>query len=341
MDLITRYLHAVKTHLPATHQDDVVAELGEDLRSRLEEREVELGRPLSEDEVVAILKDLGQPAHLAARYGSWQQLIGPALFPMYVHILKAALGIALLVNVVVSAVLFSTGHSATESLRGLISFPFVTAMLVFGWVTIVFALIDAKAGPATLADAQAGHKALMGNWDPRALPAVPRHPRTVPLWQLVLDLAGAMFFLAWWLAVPSNPFLMFGPGAAFLSPGSGLLASYNPVAWLGGVAVVARGIAVWRPHRRDALGFACRVLGVVGVAIVWWNGGPYVVPAMANPPADLVKAMIWIDRSVIVSLVVVTVITVGDLVKDVWRRQQARRLASAAATASTPPGSPR
>jgi hypothetical protein len=341
MDLIERYLHAVKGHLPLKHQDDVVAELGEDVRSRIDERESELGRPLDESEVAAVLKSLGHPAILAAGYGPWQRLIGPALFPMYVYILKMALGISLLVNVVLSAVLFATGHSATDSLRGLITFPFVTAMLVFGWVTIVFAIIDAKAGPATLSEAVTGHKALFANWDPRALPAVPRHPRTVPFWQVVLDLAGAMFFLAWWLAVPSNPFLMFGPGAALLSPGPGLLASYVPVACLGGVAVVARGLAVWQPHLRSLLSLICRVLGVLGVAIVWWNGGPYVVPAMANPPADLVKAMIWIDRTVLVSLVVVTVITVGDLIKDVWRRQRSRRLASAAAAASTPPGSPR
>jgi hypothetical protein len=157
----------------------------------------------------------------------------------------------------------------------------------------------------------------------------------------VLDLVGAMLLLAWWLAVPSNPFLMFGPGAAFLSPGPGLLATWVPVACLSAIAVVARGVAVWQPHRRAALSLVCRVLSVVGVAIVWWSGGPYVVPAMANPPADLVKAMIWIDRIVIVSLVVVTVITVGDLIKDLWRRQQARRLAAGAATASTRPGSPR
>jgi hypothetical protein len=141
--------------------------------------------------------------------------------------------------------------------------------------------------------------------------------------------------------VPSNPFLLFGPGAAFLAPGSGLLASWVPVAGLSAIAVVARAIAVWKPHTRAVLSFVCRVLSVVGVAIVWWNGGPYVVPAMANPPADLAKAMIWIDRMVLVSLVVVTVITVGDLLKDVWRRQEARRLASVAAIASTRPGSPR
>ncbi len=118
MDLIKRYLHAVKGHLPLKQQDDVIAELADDLRSRVDDREAELGRPLDEDEVVAILRQLGHPAHLAARYGSWQQLIGPALFPMYVHILKFALGLALLVNVVVAAVLLATGRPPGEALTG-------------------------------------------------------------------------------------------------------------------------------------------------------------------------------------------------------------------------------
>ncbi len=69
MDLIERYLHAVKTHLPLKQQADVVAELAEDLRSRLDDCEAELGRPLDETEVVAVLKALGHPAHLAAGYG--------------------------------------------------------------------------------------------------------------------------------------------------------------------------------------------------------------------------------------------------------------------------------
>ena len=56
MDLIERYLHAVKSHLPLKQQEDVVAELADDLRSRIDDRESELGRPLDEAEVVAILK---------------------------------------------------------------------------------------------------------------------------------------------------------------------------------------------------------------------------------------------------------------------------------------------
>ena len=57
--------------------------------------------------------------------------------------------------------------------------------MVFGWVTIVFALIDAKVGPAALADVHSGHKAIFDKWDPRTLPPVPRHRSTVPVWQLV------------------------------------------------------------------------------------------------------------------------------------------------------------
>ena len=149
---------------------------------------------------------------------------------MYVHILKFALGLALLVNVVLAAVLLATGRPPGQALQGLITFPFVTAIMVFGWVTIVFALIDAKVGPAALADVQSGHKALLDKWDPRTLPPVPRHPSTVPVWQLVVDLVVAVLVLAWWLAVPSNPFLLFGPGAAFLAPGPGLLSAFIPVA---------------------------------------------------------------------------------------------------------------
>jgi hypothetical protein len=206
-------------------------------------------------------------------------------------------------------------------------------------VTIVFALIDAKVGPAALIDVNCSPKTLLDSWDPRTLPPVPRHPSTVPLWQLVLDLVGAALLLAWWLAVPSHPFLLFGPGAAFLAPGPGLLASYVPVAMLVAMAVVARAIALWQPSLRPVLGLVCRVLSVVGVVVVWWNGGPYIVPAMATPPADLAKGMIWIERTVTVSLVVVTVINVVDLVREAWRFWLARRPRAGAASASTPPGS--
>jgi hypothetical protein len=342
MDLIKRYLHAVKGHLPLKQQDDVIAELGEDIRSRLDDREAELGRPLNEDEIVAMLRQLGHPAHLAARYGSWQQLIGPALFPTYVHILKFAMGLAVMVNVILAAVLLATGHPPGQALKGIVNFPFVTAILVFGWVTLVFALIDAKVGPAALVDVQSGHKAIFAKWDPRTLPPVPRHRSAVPVWQLVVDLVGAVLLLVWWLAIPSNPFLLFGPGSAFLAPGPGLLSAYVPVAVAGAIVVVLRALALWRPHWRRVLGLISNAVGLAVIGALLRDGGPYVVAAAgADAPAGLLRAMGWINRSIVIGMAVVAVLTVVDILKPVWRLGQAKRRGPGVASASTPPGSPR
>ncbi len=114
----------------------------------------------------------------------------------------------------------------------------------------------------------------------------------------MLDLVGAVLVLAWWLAVPSNPFLLFGPGSAFLAPGPGLLASYMPVAILGALIVAARGVALWRPGYRVVVGLVSNLLGIAAMGAILWTGGPYVVAvAGANAPADLV-ARDGLDRSV-------------------------------------------
>ena len=44
MDLLERYLQAVRTYLPQSQQDDIVKELSENLRSRMEDQEASLGR---------------------------------------------------------------------------------------------------------------------------------------------------------------------------------------------------------------------------------------------------------------------------------------------------------
>ena len=89
MALIDRYLHAVKFWLPRKQKDDIIAELSEDLRSQIEEKETELGHPLTDAEVEPILKRCGSPIAVAERYLPQQSLIGPALFPIYSMVLKS------------------------------------------------------------------------------------------------------------------------------------------------------------------------------------------------------------------------------------------------------------
>ena len=48
MELLDRYLQAVRKHLPWQRQDDIIAELRANLEAQLEDKEAELGRPLNQ-----------------------------------------------------------------------------------------------------------------------------------------------------------------------------------------------------------------------------------------------------------------------------------------------------
>jgi len=65
MELIDRYLQAVKFWLPKAQKQDIIAELSEDIRSQVEEKEAELGRKLNDAEVEAILIQRGSPIVVA------------------------------------------------------------------------------------------------------------------------------------------------------------------------------------------------------------------------------------------------------------------------------------
>src|SRR5262245_9915751 len=93
MQLLERYLQQVREYLFRGRRDDIVKELGDNILSQMEDKAQELGRPLTEAEQAAILKQHGHPLVAAARYRRLplQQLIGPSLFPLYWYMLQAAL----------------------------------------------------------------------------------------------------------------------------------------------------------------------------------------------------------------------------------------------------------
>lgn len=92
MSLIERYLAAVAAQLKPEEREDVVAELRDDLMSRIEAQEATLGRDLTDDEVEAVIREVGHPLSVAARYGSGpQHLIGPELFPWWLFAMKIGL----------------------------------------------------------------------------------------------------------------------------------------------------------------------------------------------------------------------------------------------------------
>src|SRR5262249_24053149 len=67
-ELLDRYVHAVGFWLPKKQKADIMAELTEDLRSQIEEKEAELGRKLALPEVECLLKMRGRPVLVANHY---------------------------------------------------------------------------------------------------------------------------------------------------------------------------------------------------------------------------------------------------------------------------------
>ncbi|WP_309628817.1 hypothetical protein [Brevundimonas sp.] len=99
MDMVERYLEAVAAQLSAEERDDIVAELRDLILSRVEAKEEAVGRPLTDDEREAILKEIGHPLVVAARYRKGpDSLIGPELFPYWLYGVKAGLLILLVVS---------------------------------------------------------------------------------------------------------------------------------------------------------------------------------------------------------------------------------------------------
>src|SRR5579863_5139005 len=135
MELLDRYLQAVKKYLPARRQDDIIAELRANMESQIEDKESELGRPLTQGEMEDLLRKMGSPVMVASRYQPQQYLIGPTVFPMYLYVLRIAVLWAIVIySVVIVAVIPFTSPSASSVADSLMRMPGVL-MTVAAWVT--------------------------------------------------------------------------------------------------------------------------------------------------------------------------------------------------------------
>ena len=227
LDLIDRYLQAVRFWLPKTsRQEDLLAELGEDLRSQIEDKERELGHPLDKAEMAEILKRCGSPMMVAGRLGPQRHLIGPALFPIYEFVLKMVL-LWILVPVfifIVGPVNLAQGGgdwgaAVLNTFGDLWSGLFIAA----GIITLVFAIIERTSA----------HLGAECKWDPLKLPPVRKDERKPSLLKVVCQFGFNIFGLVWLLLVPHYPFLILGPAAAVLKAGPMLHTYYLPFVQIG------------------------------------------------------------------------------------------------------------
>jgi hypothetical protein len=276
MELLDRYLKAVKFWLPGDQKQDIVAELSEDLHSQIADKESELGRRLNNDEVDATLKKLGPPMLVAQRYLPQRSLIGPALFPMYWFVLRFSwlciYGPWLIIVIGLKILASSGAHTGTAA-SGMFEPFFRSLFIQFAVITGVFVAIERTHAKA----------AWLQNWNPRKQ-LKERDPNRIPRSSSISELAWYVMLLLWWVNVLRLPAI---PAVSItLAPAVSRL--YWPIL----VLIACQGIIdcvnafrpQWNPRRAalraivDALSFL-----VVGYfLLIWVQGGTLVAVSGAK-----------------------------------------------------------
>ncbi len=241
MELVDRYLQAVRFWLPKKQQQDIIDELRDDITSQIEDQESAVSRPLSEDELAVILKQTGHPMLVASRYRPQQQyLIGPVLFPVYWFILKMMtfgyLAPWLLVALVWTV--FFPAHRGIDYIGRLWGLFWSIAFYLFSAITITFLVIERI---------QVKRKSLE-NWNPHKLPPARKPAERVSRPASVAGLVVNVIMLGWWLSIPQYAHFIWDPLTGFLALAVPLRPYYIPVALLMLAVMVQQIINLFRPQ---------------------------------------------------------------------------------------------
>lgn len=305
MELLDRYLQSVKWLLPKDQKDDILAELSEDIRSQIDDREAELGRRLDEGEMEAILRRWGHPMLVAQRYLPQQYLIGPVWFPVYRFVLKMVALCYLVPWLLVwlSFVIFVPSYRAEHSLLGGLESLLLTAVFAFTVVTVGFAIAE--------------RSRVLERWSPRKLP-VECDPNRIPRSESIGALVGYLMFVLWWMDVLQLPAIE----PVQITPTPMLTTFFWPILLVALAAAAMEATNAvrpwWTPLRsRLRLGIDVAVLALVCLLLA---AGPWArvgVPDALSAKID--KLAKWINFSIGVTLGVIAILAIVGIVQGIRR----------------------
>jgi hypothetical protein len=309
MDLLDRYLGAVAALLPRAQRDDIIAELRDLLLNRFEEKEAELGRPLTEAEREAVLKDYGHPVAVAGRYDSHQHLIGPGIYPYYVFALKIGLSIVAIISVILAI-----GAGIANGAE----FGRIIPRAISGFVSAGITMVGLFTITAVAIERWGVRLPFLDDWRPRDLPVIPAGFASVTDWSGFGLSGGAPRTQATQPAAGATP-PGFGWGHGWSGPG-------GPAAgWQTRSLTGEKGLG------NNLFELAANVL-----FILWWTGllhFPMSAIDTAGGDAWIVPGAAWTTFHDLILAAVVgqTVVCVLDIVRPGWVR--ARAAATIAANA--------
>ena len=327
MDLVDRYLKAVAKALPEAHREDIIRELSEDIRSEMDDKQSELGRPLTEAEQQALLKQRGNPLLLAAHYRQdhrtlafGRQLIGPVLFPFYVKVLSFNLGLTF---VVIATIFIALGVSGQKiSFHDILSTCLLQLFIQLGVVTLIFSLVErhlaknpdrwdlSGAGGSLRLDV----KIERNNIRPRiGRPQISR-------FESVSIIIASTVALIWMTEVQSYPFLILGPAATFLKLAPIWYQVYFPIVLLTVAEIVRAIINLVRPDWTRFRAVYSVLVHSGGLAVVYFliMAGSWVAAA-SSAATGYARAAEIVNRSIYYALLMAGIFSAAMLVVRVAR----------------------
>jgi hypothetical protein len=311
MDLLERYLQAVGQYLPAKGKEDTLAELRANLLAEMEGREEELGRPLDEAEVAAVLEQHGRPVVVASRYLPQHFLIGPGLFPLYWFTLLKSFPLVVLAYAVAQAANFVFGRGV--SVGAVIGhFPYV-AFTFWAVVTLGFAAFEYGQGKY-FAEVKWAKE-----WNPRDLPDVTRE-KGPSFASRVADLIVSVLMILWLLSVPTHPYLVLGLGGSVRGLPFGLSPEWHIFYWqIVGLLVLMLPLkiaALFRSGWRRGLELATQAIGIL-ILVVMVQARTYFAPVHSGEPLPNVSSMM--NYSLNLGFKIALAVTVVKFLWDVWQ----------------------
>jgi hypothetical protein len=319
MDLIDRYLVAVRRHLPGPLQKDIVEELSDSLRSEAEETEQQLGRALTAEDQSALLKKHGHPWLVASRYLPQQYLVGPALYPYYRQALVIVLfWVVLPISLGLGAIAAIYSQESARVWGKVLGAAWTGSIYSVGIVTIVFTVLESQRVRITTLD----------KWDPSWLPE-PQEGRAVPRSETLIGLIFTTTFLLWWTDLLRAPQLIDYGGDHVRFVAEPIWAAvFLPVLISLLLTVATAFVDLIRPWRTTFLSCLRVVIdaGTAVIVVAVLRAGHWVqVVGDAQHAGNLARADYWINQGIKWTLVSIIVICLFEALTEIWRMVKARR----------------
>jgi hypothetical protein len=323
MELLERYLWAVGRYLPDASKADTVAELRANLLEQMDARAEELGRPLTDADVAAVLKEHGKPEVVALRYLPQQSLIGPTVFPFYMLTLKRGLPFVALISALAEGLaLVSAPHgSVGRTITGLAGGICYSVFLAVAILTLVFVGIEYGVRVNKLGST-------WNTFDPFKLPAVPKQKQTGPksFVKRVVELIVHCLWMAWIISLHWRMVWHVGSGqlGIVLPPGWGLApvwqTFYVMLVIILSVQLVVKVVALLEDEP-GWLELVTDPLAVVAIAWLAFANEFFVAASAAVSQSDLLSA----NRGVGIALRIAVVISVIGIGKKSWKYLKQRK----------------